>query len=107
MDIDNLMKQAQQMQEKMQKMQKEISDMTVIGEAGAGMVRVEMTGSYTVKSVTFKDEILKESKDFIGDTTAAAFNNAAKKIEENGRNKMLELTAGMQLPTTGGIDTTK
>ena len=42
--MGNLMKQAQQMQEKMAKAQEELAKMEVVGEAGAGMVKVTMTG---------------------------------------------------------------
>ncbi|MBT7561202.1 MAG: YbaB/EbfC family nucleoid-associated protein, partial [Proteobacteria bacterium] len=52
MDINNLMKQAQKMQEKMAKMQEEASNAEVMGESGAGMVQVVMTGRHDVKKVT-------------------------------------------------------
>ena len=51
MDINNLMKQAQKMQEDMQKAQSEIADMLVNGESGGGMVKVVMTGRHDVKNI--------------------------------------------------------
>ena len=45
------MKQAQQMQERMQKMQEELARMEVVGESGAGLVKVTMTGSHAVRRV--------------------------------------------------------
>ena len=51
MDINNLMKQAQQMQEKMAAMQEEAAKAEVTGESGAGMVQVVMTGRHDVRKV--------------------------------------------------------
>ena len=47
--MGNLMKQAQQMQEKMAKMQEEIANMEVTGESGAGLVKITITGSHNVR----------------------------------------------------------
>ena len=50
--MGNMMKQAQQMQERMQQAQEEIANMEVTGEAGAGMVKVTMLGNHNVKRVS-------------------------------------------------------
>ena len=52
MDINNLMKQAQQMQEKMAKMQEQAANTEVEGKSGAGLVSVIMTGRHDVKKVS-------------------------------------------------------
>jgi nucleoid-associated protein EbfC len=49
--VGNIMKQAQQMQENMQKAQEEIAKLEVIGESGAGLVKITMTGKHDVKNV--------------------------------------------------------
>ena len=51
MDISKLMKQASEMQEKMQSMQEQAANAEVIGEAGAGLIKVVMTGRHDVRSV--------------------------------------------------------
>jgi DNA-binding YbaB/EbfC family protein len=50
--MGNIMKQAQQMQEKMQRAQEEIAKLEVTGEAGAGMVKVTMLGNHNVRRVS-------------------------------------------------------
>jgi DNA-binding YbaB/EbfC family protein len=96
--LGNMMKQAQQMQEKMQKMQEEVANMEVTGESGAGMVSVVMTGRHDVKSVSIDDSVMSEDKDLLEDLLAAAVNDAVRKIESESQNKMSSITSGMGLP---------
>jgi len=96
--MGNLMKQAQQMQEKMQKAQEELARMEVVGESGAGMVKVTMTGSHSVRKVELDDSLMEDDKDLIEDLLAAAVNDAVRRVEEQNKEKMGALTGGMQLP---------
>ncbi|CZF77441.1 nucleoid-associated protein [Grimontia sp. AD028] len=96
--MGNLMKQAQQMQERMQKMQEEIANMEVTGEAGAGLVKVTITGSHSVRRVELDDSLMEDDKDMLEDLIAAAFNDAARRIEEAQKEKMASVTGGMQMP---------
>jgi|TARA_B100000745_G_C20105393_1_gene378248 DNA-binding YbaB/EbfC family protein len=96
--LGNMMKQAQQMQAKMQKMQEEIARMEVVGEAGAGLVKVTMFGNHNVKRVDIDDSLLEDDKDMLEDLIAAAMNDAVRRVEENQRDKMSSVTAGMPLP---------
>jgi len=96
--MGNLMKQAQQMQAKMQKAQEELANMEVTGEAGAGMVKVTMTGSHSVRRVEIDESLMEDDKDMIEDLVAAAFNDAVRRVEEQNKEKMGSLTGGMQLP---------
>jgi DNA-binding YbaB/EbfC family protein len=96
--MGDLMKQAQQMQEKMQSMQADIARVEVQGEAGAGLVKVVMTGRHDVKRVEIDDSLLKEDKEVLEDLIAAAVNDAVRRVEQNQKDKMSELTAGMPLP---------
>lgn len=97
-DINSLMKQAQEMQKRMQDMQKEIADLEVTGTAGAGLVQAVLTGQYFCKRVNIDSGLLKESKEVLEDLVAAAFNDAVRKVEDTTRGKMATLTAGMELP---------
>ena len=92
--MGNLMKQAQKMQEQMAKAQEELASAEVTGEAGAGLVKVVMTGRHDVKRVDLDDSIMEEEKELLEDLLAAAVNDAVRKIEQN----MSKLTSGMGLP---------
>lgn len=93
----DMMKQAQQLQEKVQQLQEEIARTEIVGEAGAGMVKVVMDGRYDVKQVTIDAELLSEEKEMLEDLLAAAVNNAVRKIEKNQKEKMASLTGGMPI----------
>ena len=96
--MGNLMKQAQQMQAKMQKAQEELAQMEVTGESGAGLVKVTMTGSHSVRRVNIDPSLFEDDKDMVEDLVAAAFNDAVRRVEEQNKEKMGALTGGMQLP---------
>ncbi|SDL43992.1 hypothetical protein SAMN05192555_104222 [Franzmannia pantelleriensis] len=96
--MDNLMKQAQEMQEKMQRMQEEAQQAEVTGEAGAGMVKVTMNGRHDVSKVDVDPSVLEEDKELLEDLLAAAVNDAVRKVEVTTRERMEEATAGLNLP---------
>ncbi|PCJ37584.1 MAG: YbaB/EbfC family nucleoid-associated protein [Cellvibrionales bacterium] len=98
MKLDDMMKQAQEMQGKMQKMQEEVQNIEVKGESGAGMVEVVMTGRHDVRKVTVDPSLLTEDKEIIEDLLAAAVNDAVRKVEAKNSDMMGNLTAGMGLP---------
>lgn len=96
--MGNLMQQAQQMQEKMAKMQEEIAKMEIIGESGAGMVKVTMLGNHNVRRVEIDESLVGDDKEMLEDLVAAAFNNAVNRVEQNNREQMSKLTGGIDLP---------
>ena len=96
--FDNIMKQAQQMQENLQKAQEEIANMEVTGESGAGLVKVHMTGRHDVKRVDIDPGLLKEDREMVEDLVAAAVNDANRRVEACTRDKMAGLTSGINLP---------
>lgn len=98
LNLNALMKQAQEMQKRMQDVQREIATLEIIGQAGAGLVEVVMTGQYTVKRIKIDASLLSEDKAVLEDLVAAAVNDAVRKVEEGTRGKMSSLTAGMDLP---------
>lgn len=97
-DINELMQQAQAMQEKMQQMQNEVSATEVTGEAGAGLVKVTMTGRHDVRRVEIDPSLLSEEKDILEDLLAAAVNDAVRRVEQAQQEKMQGLGAGLPLP---------
>ena len=98
MNINELMKQAQDMQAKMQQLQAEAAKTEVTGEAGAGLVQVVMNGRHDVRKVNLDPSLLTEEKGFLEDLLAAAVNDAVRKVEEDQRKQMEKLTGGMQMP---------
>jgi DNA-binding YbaB/EbfC family protein len=85
MDINELMKQAQQMQGKMAEMQEQAANVEVTGESGAGMVKVIMTGRHDVRKVTLDPSLMQEDKEFLEDLLAAAVNDAVRKVESQSK----------------------
>jgi DNA-binding YbaB/EbfC family protein len=96
--MGNIMKQAQQMQEKMQRAQEDIARLEVTGEAGAGMVKVTMAGNHNVRRISIDDSLLGDDKEMLEDLIAAAINDAVRRVEETTKEKMAAVTGGMQLP---------
>lgn len=96
--MGNIMKQAQQMQERMQKTQEELATLEVVGESGAGMVKVVMTCNHNVRRVDIDESLMDDDKDMIEDLVAAAFNDAARRVSETSKEKMSDVTGGMPMP---------
>lgn len=96
--LGDLMKQAQAMQENMQKMQEDLANLEVIGESGAGMIKVTMNGRHDVKNVEIDDSLLQEEKSILEDLLAAAVNDAVRKVEGANKDKMGDLASGFNLP---------
>ena len=97
-DMNNLLQQAQAMQEKMKKMQDDIAKAEVTGEAGAGLVKVTMNGRHDVRRVEIDPSLMSEDKEMLEDLLAAAVNDAVRKVERQQQEKMVGMTAGMPLP---------
>lgn len=93
-----MMKQAQQMQERMQKAQEEIANLEVIGESGAGMVKVTMLGNHNVRRVAIDPSLMSDDQDMLEDLIAAAINDAVRRVEVASKDKMAAVTGGMNLP---------
>ncbi|WP_346839043.1 YbaB/EbfC family nucleoid-associated protein [Microbulbifer sp. SAOS-129_SWC] len=102
----DLMQQAQKMQadmqEKMQKLQRELEELRVHGEAGAGMVKVTMNGRHDVVAVDIDPDLMGEDKEMLEDLLAAAVNDAVRRVEEKSKALQQEhmggLASGMNLP---------
>lgn len=96
--IGQLMKQAQEMQANMKKAQEEMASLTVTGESGAGAVRIVMTCQHQVQSLDIDIAMIGDDKEMLEDLVAAAFNDAARRVEAATTEKMSSVTAGMGLP---------
>ncbi len=108
MDMGELMKQAQAMQGQMQKAKTELDNVEVVGDAGAGMVKVTMRGNHACQKVEISDSLFKRVADenfgykkaceMIEELVAAAINGAQNKIEEAKTNSMAGMTSKLGLP---------
>ena len=96
MNIKQLMKQAQQMQEDMQR---KMSELKVEGTAGGGMVTVSMSGNKEVLSVKIeKDAVDPEDVEMLQDLVTAAVNEAGRKVDEAMQSQLGGMTGGMKIP---------
>ncbi len=59
--------------------------MEVTGESGAGLVKVTITGSHSVRRVDIDESLMEDDKEMLEDLIAAAFNDAARRVEETQR----------------------
>ena len=99
MNIQALMKQAQEMQKKMKEAQDEMQNQDFEGTAGGGMVKVITSGTGNAKKVTIDDSLIKlDEKEIFEDLIIAAFNDAKKKAEEGSEELMKNATGGLNLP---------
>ncbi|MDZ7686138.1 MAG: YbaB/EbfC family nucleoid-associated protein [Gammaproteobacteria bacterium] len=94
----DLMKQAQEMQDKVKEIQEQLEGTEVTGESGAGMVKVTMNGKHDVKKVDIDDSLMSEDKEVLEDLVAAAVNATVRRLEQERQDRMSELTAGLPLP---------
>jgi DNA-binding YbaB/EbfC family protein len=97
-NIAQLMKQAQAMQENMRRMQEQIGGMEVEGQAGAGMVKVVMTGKHEVRRVSIDPSLMTEDREMLEDLLVAAMNDAVNHVETMVNERMGSMTAGLGLP---------
>ena len=93
-NMQAMMKQAQQMQ---QKLQEQIAAIRVEASAGGGMVTVKMDGHKSVLSVKIDPEVAGDVE-MLQDMTMAAFNEAAKKVDDEAQSKMGGMLGGLGLP---------
>ncbi len=93
-NMQAMMKQAQQMQ---QKLQEEIAQIRVEATAGGGMVSVKMDGQKNVLGVTIDPEVAGDVE-MLQDMVMAAFNEAIKKVDQEAQAKMGGLMGGLGLP---------
>ena len=97
MDMNALLKQAQQMQENVQKAQEQVAALEAIGNAGGGMVSVTIGGRMDCRKVRIDPAVLADPE-MAEDLIAAAFNDAVNKINAESQAMMATATSGMQLP---------
>lgn len=101
-NINQMMKQAQQLQEKMAEMQERMNQVEMEGASGGGMVKVKVNGKGEMRGITI-DPALVDPKEVevLEDLIVAAFNDAKAKVETHVAEEMGKITGGLNLP--GGM----
>ena len=103
MDLNALMKQAQQMQEKLQAAQQRLAETTVDGTSGGGMVRVTLTGAGDMKAVVLDESLLQPGEaEIVSDLIVAAHADAKKKLDET-QQRLMQEAAGPLAGMGGGM----
>ncbi|MCH9007882.1 MAG: YbaB/EbfC family nucleoid-associated protein [Calditrichaeota bacterium] len=94
--MGDILKQAQQMQEKMQKIQDELGDLQVEGSAGGGMVTVTANGRQEIIGIKIDQQVVDpDDVEMLEDLVVAAANQALEKAQEMANNEMGKAAGGM------------
>lgn len=99
-NLGQMMKQAQEMQERMAAMQDEIGRIEVTGQSGGGMVTVTLSGKGEARGLAIDPSLLADpsEKDVLEDLIVAAFNDAKAKADAKMQEETQKLMGGLQLP---------
>ena len=97
--MGNLMKQAQQMQQKMLKLQEEIAKKTLDASVGGGMVTVTVNGKSEVLRIKIEPQVVDpDDVEMLEDLIVAGVNEALRKAQEMVSEEMSKLTGGLKIP---------
>ena len=98
-NFGNMMKQAQQLQQKMAEAQNKLNEIEVEGTSGGGLIKVVSTAKGSFKRISIDESLLKnDEKEILEDLIIAAINDAKEKGETVAQQEMKSLTGGMPLP---------
>ena len=98
-DIGNIMKQAQQLQERLAQVQDDVARRTVEAASGGGMVKVKVNGHLEVQKMTLSDEAAKiTDRELLEDLVVAAVNQALKKARQLVAEETSKMATGLGLP---------
>ena len=101
LNLQGIMKQAQQMQRKMQETQAKLAEQTQEGTSGGNLVKVVLSGKSEMKSISIDKSLLSgEDVEMLEDLILAAYNDAHKKVDAMMEEGMKEATNGIGL---GGL----
>ncbi len=98
-DLSQMLRQAQEMQDKIARLEGELADLWVEGVAGAGLVEVDLNGKGLMTGLSIVPELFDREETEVGeDLIVSAHNHAKVKSEKLARAEMPKLTGGLQLP---------
>jgi hypothetical protein len=97
--MQQLLKQAQKMQEDMLAAQESLKDEVVDASAGGGMVTVKVTGDQVVKEIKIDPQAVDpDDVELLQDMVLAAVNEGLRAAQDHAANKLGAVTGGLQLP---------
>ena len=94
-NMNKLLKQAQEMQQRIEDAQSQLSDIVVEAESGGGMVLVKINGKQEILEINLDPNVLNEDKEMIEDLIVAAVNQALQNVSKVTEEKMNSITGGM------------
>ena len=98
-NMNNMLRQAQKMQEEMMKAQEELAEKTVDASVGGGVVTVVANGKKEVVSINIKPEAVDpDDVEMLQDLIVSAVNEAMRKADEMAASSMSKITGGMNIP---------
>jgi DNA-binding YbaB/EbfC family protein len=97
-ELTEALKKAQQVQEGAKKLQEELEAMEIEGESGGGLVKVVLSGNQEPRRVEIAEGALGEGADVLSDLVTAAMKDAYNRSTATMREKMEDLTGGLNLP---------
>ena len=97
-ELTEAFKKAQQVQEGAQQLQAELEELEVEGSAGGGLVKVVLNGNQRPQRVAIAPELMSEEADVVSDMVTAAMVDAYNKSTETMRERMENLTEGLNIP---------
>ena len=98
-DFMGMKKKAEELQSRMMELQSELAELEIEGTAGAGLVRVVLSGKGEMKQISIDPSLFKpEEADILEDLIVAAHADAKSKSEQAVQDRMQELTGGLPLP---------
>lgn len=100
-ELSEAFKKAQQIQEGAKQLQEDLEQMEIEGQAGGGLVKVVMSGNQEPRRVVISPEAMNEKADVLSDLVTAAMQDAYQKSTETMRERMEDLTGGLNLPNLG------
>ena len=100
-DLGNIMKQAQQLQERLSQVQDAVARKTVEASAGGGMVKVVVNGKHEVLAITIDPAVLKEDVELVQDLVLAAVNEGIRSAQKMVAEEMTRATGGLKIPGLG------
>lgn len=98
-NMNNILKQAQKMQENMQKMQEELENKEVEASVGGGAITVKVNGKKEVLDINIKPEVVDpDDIEMLQDLVLSAVNEALRNVDEMQSSQMGKLTGGLNIP---------
>ena len=98
-NMNQMIKQAQKMQDQITELQEDIEARDFTATAGGGAVEVTLTGKKTIKSLNLKPEVVDpEDIEMLQDLIISAVNEAVNNIESTTEAEMSKITGGVSLP---------